>query len=100
MWLRWLVLNHTNEPTHRDKIVRVLLTVIAYIGSLAIIAVIAFFVVIFLAGPHSGLLPSWLEGAVLVLGWLAVLIMPVLVARRVWRRFGNVEPSNCKAAHQ
>jgi hydrogenase-4 membrane subunit HyfE len=64
------------------------------------IAVITFFMVIFLAGPHSGLLPSWLEGAVLVLGWLAVLIMPVLVARRVWRHFGKVEPPNCKATHQ
>lgn len=73
---------------------RILVTAFAYVASLVAIAVIAFFVVISLAGPHAGLLPSWLEAVVLGLGWLAVLILPILVARKVWHRFGKLEPPN------
>jgi lauroyl/myristoyl acyltransferase len=45
--------------------------------------------VIFLAGPHAGVLPQWAEAVVLGLGWLAVFVLPVLVARRLWRRLGT-----------
>jgi len=68
--------------------VRIVLTLIAYLVALAAVAVIAFFAVIFLAGPHAGLLPAWLEAVVLGLGGLAVLLLPVLAARAVWRRLG------------
>lgn len=66
-----------------------LVTLLAYLATLAIVAVAAFFVVIFLAGPHAGLLPQWAEVIVLVLGWLAVLVLPVLAARKVWRRYAR-----------
>lgn len=73
---------------------RVLLTVTAYLGTLAVVAVAAFFLVIVLAGPHAGLLPHALEVLVLVLGWLAVLGLPGWVAWIVWRRTGRAMPSN------
>lgn len=65
---------------------RVAATVAAYAVSLAAVAAVSFLIVLVLAGPHAGLLPSWLEAVVLGLGWLAVLVLPVLVARAVWRR--------------
>ncbi|HEX5802965.1 MAG TPA: hypothetical protein VFY24_08055 [Azospira sp.] len=61
----------------------------AYLLSLVLTAAIAFVVVLVVAGPHAGLLPSWLEAVVLGLGWLAVVVLPLLVARKVWRRFGR-----------
>lgn len=69
-------------------------TAVAYVASLAVVALISFFTVIVLAGPHAGLLPSWLEPVVLAIGWLAVLVLPVLVARLVWHRFGPSESPN------
>lgn len=62
------------------------LAALAYFVSLVVVAVCAFFVVIVLAGPHAGLLPQPLEVLVLLLGWTCVLIVPVWVARWVWRR--------------
>lgn len=73
---------------------KVVATAVAYMVSLAIVAALSFFAVLILAGPHTGLLPSWLEPAVLGIGWLAVLVLPVLVARVVWRRIGRSEPPN------
>jgi hypothetical protein len=71
--------------------VKVLVTTLAYLLALAVVASGAFVVVIFLAGPHSGLLPFWLEGVVGAAGWLAVLVLPILLARKVWRRFARNE---------
>lgn len=68
---------------------RILLTMAAYLVSLALVAVAAFFVVMVLAGPHSDLLPGWLAAVVLPLGWLAVLVLPALSARLAWRRLGS-----------
>lgn len=73
------------------KGMRILLTGLAYIVSLALVAVAAFFAVILLAGPHSGLLPEWLKTVVLALGWLAVLVLPVVLARMAWRRMARGE---------
>ena len=73
---------------------KLLLTVAAYLGALVAVAFVAFFVVIFLAGPHAGLLPHALESVVLILGWLAVLVLPVWAAWVVWRRAGDPVPSN------
>ena len=63
-----------------------LITIATYLGSLVVIAALALLVVLFLAGPHTGLLPQWAEVCVLILGWLAVLVLPVLAARKVHRR--------------
>jgi hypothetical protein len=45
--------------------------------------------VFFLAGPHGGALPDALAPAVLLLGWAVLIGIPILVARRVWRRGGS-----------
>jgi hypothetical protein len=71
-----------------EQLVRFLATALAYVASLVGITLAAFFLVILLAGPHAGLPPS-LETVVLALGWLAILILPVLVARSVWCRFSK-----------
>lgn len=70
-------------------------TAVVYIVTLAVVAVLSFFTVLVLAGPHAEILPSWLEPVVFVIGWLAVLVLPVLVARLVWRRYGrSVQPNS------
>jgi hypothetical protein len=66
--------------------VRVFLTLFVYAGVLALAGALSFVVVIFLAGPHSGLLPKWAEVVVFCLGWANVIVVPVLAARWVWRR--------------
>lgn len=73
---------------------RVLLTIATYLAALAAVAVLAFFAVMFLAGPHAGLLPHALEVVVLILGWLSVLVLPLLAAGAVWRRLRKTMPSS------
>ena len=73
----------------RGRTVRILVSFIAYAVTVVLVAAISFVAVIFFAGPHAGLLPGWLEAVVLGLGWLAVLVIPFLVSRRVWRRLGK-----------
>jgi len=68
---------------------RVLITFIAWSGALAVLSPIVFFVMVLLAGPHSSMLPSAVQPAVWLLGWAAVLLVPVLVARMAWRRTGR-----------
>ena len=68
---------------------RVLITAITYVAALAAVAAIAFVVVVVFAGPHSSILPNWAAAAVLGLGWLAVAVLPVLSALKVWRRSGR-----------
>ncbi len=63
-------------------------TALAWLAATALLAPICCLVVMVLAGPHSDLLPNPLPVLVLALGWLALLIGPVLVARSVWRRIG------------
>lgn len=64
---------------------RIFLTLFVYLISLALFAITSFLIVIFLAGPHAGLLPGWIEVIVICLGWLAVLILPIVTARKVWK---------------
>lgn len=49
-------------------------------------APIVFFLVLVLAGPHGGALPASLAPAVLIAGWVILLGLPILVARRVYLR--------------
>lgn len=65
---------------------RVLLTVIGWLVATAILVPVCFFAAIVLAGPHSSVLPSFIQPAVLFIGWVVVLAGPILIARLVWRR--------------
>ncbi|HET9270241.1 MAG TPA: hypothetical protein VFO31_18825 [Vicinamibacterales bacterium] len=67
-------------------VARVLIAFIAWSGAFAVLSPIVFFVTVLLAGPHSSMLPSAVQPAVWLLGWAAVLLVPVLVARMAWRR--------------
>jgi hypothetical protein len=68
---------------------RAFLTGLTYVVSLLIVAAISLGIVLIVAGPHSGLLPGWLEGVVLALGWAAIFLVPVLPTRWVWRRLAS-----------
>jgi hypothetical protein len=68
-----------------STLVRLFVTALAYFVVLVVVAVLAFFCVLVLAGPHGGVLPNFTQPAVLVTGWVIVIVAPVLVARLVWR---------------
>ena len=59
---------------------------IVWLVAAAVLTPVCFFVVLILAGPHSSMLPSAIQPAVLVAGWIVVLVGPVLLARGAWRR--------------
>lgn len=65
---------------------RLLLTAAAFLVALVLTAVAAFFLVLFLAGPHGGILPASFETPVLVAGWVLVLVVPAWCGRRAWTR--------------
>ena len=68
--------------------VRVVATAIAFVAALVVTATVAFFSVLYLAGPHGGALPASLGPATLAVGWLFVALVPAFVARWTWRRSG------------
>ena len=68
---------------------RLILTALAWIVSAAVLAPICFFGAIILAGPHSSMLPSVIQPAVLLLFWIVFLAVPIVAARLVWRRLGR-----------
>lgn len=67
---------------------RWLLTILAYLGLLPLVGVMAFVYALVLAETHSGLLPDSLRPIAFIFAWVAVLVLPVMGARAVWRRFG------------
>jgi hypothetical protein len=66
--------------------VRWTLTLVAWAVSTAVLAPVCFFAVLILAGPHSDLLPGFMGGPMLILGWLIFLGAPIWIARVVWKR--------------
>lgn len=64
---------------------RWLLAVATWLIAVVVLAPVLFFVTMILAGPHSSVLPSWMQPAVLVLGWAAFLAGPVFAARMMWK---------------
>lgn len=78
---------------------KLFLTVVVYLMTLILVAVASFYAVLILAGPHGGLLPSSFETVVLVLGWLSVLVLPILPARWVRRRFNERRVSDSTVQH-
>ena len=65
---------------------RVIGTCVVFLLALAVTATVTFFAVIFLAGPHGGVLPPSLHTAALVLGWVVVVVVPSLAGRWAWHR--------------
>jgi hypothetical protein len=63
-----------------------LVTAFAYLVSLALVASLASLMVIYLVGPHGGVLSQAFYLPVLGLGWLTVIVLPVQFARWMWRR--------------
>ena len=71
---------------------RYLLTAAAYVAAFVVVAAFTFGALMGLANsPHVAWLVSYgLDGVVLVIvGWVVVLVLPVLVARYVWNRLGR-----------
>jgi hypothetical protein len=66
-----------------------ILTLLAWLLAVLILAPVCFFLVILLAGPHSTMLPAFLQPLVLLLGWIVFFMGPVWVARVVWRRLAR-----------
>jgi hypothetical protein len=67
---------------------RYVLAIAAFLATLLVAAAAAIFAVIAFAGPHSDILPMPLQILVYLLAWAAVLGLPTLAARAVWRRTG------------
>ena len=72
-----------------STLARAAVTFIAWSASALLIAPLCLFAGLLLAGPHSSMLPSFLQPVVWVFGWLVVLAAPLLAARWVWRRTGR-----------
>ena len=68
-----------------STLARVLVAFIAWSAAFAVLGPVCFFVTVLLAGPHSSMLPSWLQPPVWLLGWLVLLVVPILAARAAWR---------------
>jgi hypothetical protein len=62
------------------------LNALACVASLLVKGIAALVMVIVLAGPHADMLPPSLQGMAAIASWLAVLVLPVLVARGVGKR--------------
>ena len=60
---------------------------LTFVLSVPVVAAALFFPVMILAGPHSSLLPSPLQTAVVLLGWLSVVAVPAWLSLKVFRRF-------------
>lgn len=63
-----------------------ILATIAFVLSLIVLTPILFFVVFILAGPHSDLLPSFLQPVVFLGGWVSLIAVPFWCARWIYRR--------------
>jgi hypothetical protein len=64
------------------------LTILAYLGLVCLVGVVALVIALLLAESHSGLLPDALRPYAFVVAWVAVLVLPVLGARTAWHRLG------------
>jgi hypothetical protein len=67
-------------------VARGLMAFVAWGIATAVLGPVCFFVTVLLAGPHSSMLPSVVQPAVLLLGWVVFLVAPLGAARLVWRR--------------
>ena len=68
---------------------RWLFAVVVWLLATAILAPVCFFATIFLAGPHSSILPDFLQPVVALLSLAVLLVTPLWLARAAWRRAGR-----------
>ncbi len=66
-----------------------LASIAMYILVFIIASVITIPAILFFAGPHSGYLPIWLEKPVLIVGWVFVVVMPFILAKKNYCRFNS-----------
>jgi hypothetical protein len=66
--------------------VRVFLACLVWLITTALLAPVIFFAVIFLAGPHSSVLPSALQPVVVIAALIVLLGAPIWLARRMLRK--------------
>jgi len=69
---------------------RYFVTGLAYLVGLVGVAALASLAVLFLVGPHGGVLPDSFYLPILALGWMAVIVLPVLFARWMWFKMRGV----------
>lgn len=62
------------------------LSVVAFVLAAPLVVAVLFFPVMFLAGPHSDLLPDFAEVGVGYIAWAAVIVVPTWLARLMFRR--------------
>lgn len=62
------------------------MTLIAFIITIVPLGIIGFLVIILLAGPHSGILPIFLQRLVVPVIVLIVLFLPFYVSAKVYRK--------------
>lgn len=72
------------------------LTILAWVIATAVLAPVCFFGALVLAGPHSSLLPSFLQPLALALAWGALLLVPIVVARVTWMRLGRARSAGSR----
>lgn len=65
----------------------------AYVGSTLVIGVACFVGAVAVAGPHSTVLPRWLQPVAVAGFWGVFLTVPPLIARGVWRRMAARAPT-------
>lgn len=68
---------------------RFVLTCLAYLVALALTGGLSLFGVLWLAGPHGGVLPESMHPGTLIAGWVLLLVVPILAARWAWRRLAS-----------
>jgi hypothetical protein len=66
-----------------------LIAIAVWVVSTALLAPVCFFATIFLAGPHSSIVPGFLQPVVALLALAVLLVTPLWIARAAWRRVGR-----------
>jgi hypothetical protein len=71
---------------------RYVVAVLLWLGIAILLAPVFLLVVVVLAGPHSSVLPSRVQPAVVVIGWLGLLAAPFPIARALLKRIWPAVP--------
>lgn len=68
---------------------RVVIVLLVWLATTALVVPAMFFAGMILAGPHSSVLPEWLQPGALLLCWVLVVLVPAFVARAIWLRLSR-----------